>query len=148
MAGAALMPEYYTEKFNLCIFYAPPASMHNNPQVLVQTVSKPTILNGIVDAISLVGQYNLLPYNYLNTGAASLVCGLFNGAICNLIMSGFADEDPSIDYTDRYDVYMSNTPSGAGYKDFTHYGQNVAAATESFKRYDMGSAKANQDKYG
>lgn len=63
-------------------------------------------------------------------------------------MSGFADEDPTIDYTDRYDVYMSNTPSGAGYKDFVHYGQNVAAPVESFKRYDMGSAQANIDKYG
>jgi lysosomal acid lipase/cholesteryl ester hydrolase len=31
MAGAALMPEYYTDKFNLCIFWAPPASMYNNP---------------------------------------------------------------------------------------------------------------------
>lgn len=74
---------------------------------------------------------------------------MFHGAICNLIMSGFADEDPTIDYTERYDMYMSNVPSGAGYKDFTHYGQGISgASTESFKRYDMGSAKANNAKYG
>jgi hypothetical protein len=88
-----------------------------------------------VDAISVVGQYNLLPYDFLNTGAASVVCGLFDGAICSLIMCMFADEDPSIDYTERYDVHMSNVPSGAGYKDFVHYGQNIAAKEESFKRY-------------
>ena len=63
-------------------------------------------------------------------------------------MSGFADEDPTIDYTERYDMYMSNEPSGAGYKDFSHYAQNIAAKTESFKRYNMGSAKANNAKYG
>ena len=64
-------------------------------------------------------------------------------------MSGFADEDPSIDYIERYDMYMSNVPSGAGYKDFTHYGQGISPAkSESFKRYDMGSAKANNAKYG
>jgi len=89
---------------------------------LLQVVTKPEILKGIVDALFLAKQYNLIPYNYLATGAASALCGLFNGALCNLIMSGFADEDPSIDYTERYSMYMSNTPSGAGYKDFIHYG--------------------------
>ena len=102
----------------------------------------------ITDATILVGQYNWIPYNYLATGAASVLCGFWDGAICNLIMSGFADEDPSIDYTERYDMYMSNCPSGAGYKDFIHYGQNIAAKEMSFKRYDMGSAKANKAKYG
>ena len=58
----------------------------------------------------------------MDTGAESVVCGLFNGAICNFIMSGFADEDPTIDYTERYDTYMSNIPSGAGYKIYDHYG--------------------------
>lgn len=36
-------------------------------------------------------------------------------------MSMFADEDPTIDYTERYDVYMSNSPSGASYRNFLHY---------------------------
>jgi hypothetical protein len=34
----------------------------------------------------------------------------------------FFDEDPTVDYTDRYDVYMSNLPSGAGYRNYVHYG--------------------------
>jgi len=79
-------------------------------------------LKGITKTVEFAGQYNLLPYNYLSTGAASAVCSIWHGAICNLIMSGFADKDPTIDYTERYDVYMSNEPSGAGYKDFIHYG--------------------------
>jgi lysosomal acid lipase/cholesteryl ester hydrolase len=27
MAGAALMPEYYSSKMNVCVFFAPPASL-------------------------------------------------------------------------------------------------------------------------
>lgn len=63
-------------------------------------------------------------------------------------MSLFADEDPSIDYTERYDVYMSNLPSGAGYKDFLHYAQLINLPQEAFRRYDMGSDDANIAKYG
>ena len=105
-------------------------------------------MNGLYDTMNLIGAYNLIPYDYLTSSAGKLVCGLLDGKICDLIMSGFADSDPTIDYTERYDMYMSNCPSGAGYKDFIHYGQNVAAETESFKRYNMGSAKANNAKYG
>ena len=66
--------------------------------------------------------WNLVPYNYLNTKAGVLVCGLFNGTFCNLMLELFFDEDPTVDYTDRYDVYMSNLPSGAGYRNYVHYG--------------------------
>jgi hypothetical protein len=71
--------------------------------------------------LETIGLYNLLPYNFASTGVATLACNLFDGKFCDLLMSLFADEDPSIDYTERYDVYMSNLPSGAGYKDFLHY---------------------------
>lgn len=122
MAGAALMPEYYTAKMNVCVFWAPPASMHNNPQLSLQTLSRPAVLKAIVDALDLVHVWDLIPYDYLVSGVSSKICPLFNGALCDLILSGFADEDPTVDYTERYDVYMSNVPSGAGYKDFVHYG--------------------------
>ena len=67
-------------------------------------------------------QYNLLPYNYVTTHAASELCKLFNGKICDLVMHHLMDEDPSVDYHPRFDVYMSNLPSGSSYKNFVHYG--------------------------
>ena len=76
------------------------------------------LIESVLDTIKL---WNILPYNYLNTGVASAICDLFNGEFCDLLMSIFADEDPSIDYTERYDVYMSNSPSGASYRNFLHY---------------------------
>ena len=57
--------------------------------------------------------YNILPYNWVNTTVASTLCKLFNGKLCDLMMALVADEDPTIDYTERYDVYMSNLPAEA-----------------------------------
>jgi hypothetical protein len=58
-------------------------------------------------------------------------------------MSMFSDEDPTIDYTERYDVYMSNSPSGAGYRNFLHYAQLINLNVETFRRYDYESDQAN-----
>ena len=91
--------------------------------------------------------YNILPYNFLNTGVASAFCNLFDGHLCDFVMSIFADADPAIDNTDRYDVYMSNLPGGAGYKNIVHYGQLIAHDVECFLRYDHGE-KENQARYG
>jgi len=51
MAGASLMPEYYTSKMHLCIFFSPPASLQNNPSRILENLARPSILNGIVDVL-------------------------------------------------------------------------------------------------
>jgi len=43
------------------------------------------------------------------------------GKLCDLVLKIFTDADPSIDEYRRYDVMMSNEPSGSGYKNFVHY---------------------------
>lgn len=71
------------------------------------------------------------------------MCQLFDGKFCDLILESIADRDPSVDYTPRYDVYVSNSPSGGGYRSFAHYGQLIKAENQTFRRYDLGSAEAN-----
>ena len=39
MAGASLIPDFYKEKFKICVFLAPPASMTNNSVVLLRLIS-------------------------------------------------------------------------------------------------------------
>ena len=147
MAGASLMPDYFNSKMNVCVFFAPPASLHQNPSKLLKTLAEPHILKGIEDILLITSNYNLIPYHKDVKKNSWSVCSLFNGAICNLALSWFIDLDPSIDYTGRYDVFMSNVPSGAGYKDFEHYGQNMNGYTPSFKRFDHGT-EDNFKKYG
>jgi len=122
MAGAALKPDFYKEKMNVCFLLAPPAAMKNCDVTAMRIMSlKPNraIITNLLDTIHL---WNILPYNYATSGVAKLFCDLFDGKMCDYIMSIFLDEDPTIDYTERYDVYMSNLPAGAGYRDLLHYG--------------------------
>lgn len=106
----------------------------------MRAASEPLVLKGIVSVLEAVHQYNLVPYGTLTAGAASLVCKLFDGAICGALLKIFGGGDPKIDYTERSDVYMSYLPSGAGYKDFVHYGQLIHAEKEAFRRFDHGKA--------
>jgi hypothetical protein len=99
--------------------------------------------NLITATLDLIGLWNILPYNFLNTGVAVVFCSLFNGKICDFAMSLFADEDPTIDYTERYDVYMSNEPSGAGFRNFLHYAQLIDLNVEAFRRWDFEDTKLN-----
>jgi lysosomal acid lipase/cholesteryl ester hydrolase len=63
-------------------------------------------------------------------------------------MSLIADEDPTIDYTERYDVYMSNLPAGASYRNIVHYAQLINLPYEEFLRWDYESKEENIKVYG
>jgi hypothetical protein len=102
-------------------------------------------MTGLLETINM---YNILPYDFVDTGVASVACNLFDGKFCDFAMSLFADEDPTIDYTERYDTYMSNLPSGAGYRNFLHYAQLIQQPTECFKRWDYESDEKNLEVYG
>ena len=98
--------------------------------------------------MNTVGLWNLLPYDYINQEHVIFLCDLLNGKLCNMVMAVFADADPSIDYTERYDVYMSNLPSGASFRNFVHYAQNIAQQKQVFHRLDYESERANLEVYG
>lgn len=140
------MPDFYNENINVAIFLAPPASLKNNRIDILKFMSTPlnqALMTGIVEQL---GFYNILPFNYLNSGVAGAFCKAIPD-VCNELVSMFADEDPSIDFTDRYDVYMSNMPAGAGYRNLIHYGQLVSQPVETFQRFDYGTA-GNVKRYG
>jgi hypothetical protein len=61
-------------------------------------------------------------------------------------LNWFAGGDSKVDYYERLDVAMSNLPSGAGYRNFVHYGQLIHTEKEAFRRFDYGQA-GNQARY-
>ena len=120
-AGASLMPDYYKSKLNVAVLLGPAISMKNNKLLILNILSiklNRVILESLMDTIRL---WNIIPYNYATNGAASLFCNLFDGRFCNLLMAIFTNEDPTVDYTQRFDTYMSFLPSGAGYRNIIHY---------------------------
>jgi hypothetical protein len=120
MAGGSLIPEYYNSKLNFCMFWAPPASLHHNPSKFLQTLARPHVMAGIIEFAEFTGNYNIIPHNPKPHWS---FCSFLGGALCTWGMSFFIDKDAGIDYHDRYDMIMSNLPSGAGYKNYAHYGQ-------------------------
>jgi len=148
MAGASLIPEYYKEKILVSILLAPASSMMHNTNKLFAFIAQPTVRKAVEELLEKHGWYNLLPYDYLDTEIGTVMCDLFDGKICDYILSFFADEDPSIDYTERYEVYLSFIPSGASWRCLAHYAQLMVTKTEAFQRFDYESASANMAKYG
>jgi hypothetical protein len=73
---------------------------------------------GLLETIKV---YNIIPYAYVESKSAMVMCNLFDGKLCDLVLSMATDSDPNIDQKGRYDVMMSNEPSGASYKNFIHY---------------------------
>lgn len=147
MSGGSLIPEYYNEKMKVAFFLAPPAAMSHNSVPLFELLAKPVNRKLIMDTADLIHLWDLLPYDFLNTGVAYLFCNLFDGKLCNLFLNAIADADPAIDNTSRYDVYMSDLPAGSGYKDILHYGQLISLDKPTFRRLDLGE-KDNLKKYG
>ena len=92
--------------------------------------------------------FNLLPYNYATSGIADVACKLFDGTFCNLIMNIFLTSDPKIDMADRYDVFISYLPAGAGYLNYFHYADNIRQSSEKFARFNYDSKKKNREHYG
>jgi len=113
MAGASLLPDYYKEKMNIAVFMAPPAAVKLNPNAVLRTLSKPFYQRAITDALDTIGTWNFLPYNWVGSQVTSAVCMILDGTVCNWVMGEIFDLDPSIDYTERYDVFMSNVPAGS-----------------------------------
>lgn len=121
MAGAALLPEYYKDKIKVCVLLAPPSTMKNNKIMGFSLMSKKTtrkLLESVLDTYSI---WNLIPYDFVNQNKQIKICDLLDGLFCNILMANFANTDPTTDFMDRTDVYISYMPSGSGYKNFIHY---------------------------
>lgn len=122
MAGASLLPDYYKSKVKVALLLSPVASLKNNHLLSLNIMALPVNRVLIESLLTTLGVYSLLPYNYAASGVFSFVCDLFDGTFCNILMALFTNEDPSIDYTERFDTYMSFLPAGAGYRNLIHYG--------------------------
>lgn len=143
MAGASLMPDFYKDSLNVAVFMAPPASLKNAPNFFLHWQSEESHRNLLLDIMNKTHTWNLLPYNFVQSKVSTELCKLINGQFCNYVMNLVTGDDASIDYTERQDVYDSNSPSGASWRNYAHYGQLVDKKTESFTRWDYGSPEDN-----
>jgi pimeloyl-ACP methyl ester carboxylesterase len=147
LAGAALMPDYFKSKLNLAVLLAPPAAMENCPNKMLNFLSDPIPRDLVIAAINKTHMWNIGPHNRFTTTAGVEFCKVLDGKFCTAAIGAFSDTDSTVDNTSRYDVYMSNEPAGAGWRNLVHYAQNIHLKAEAFRRYDFGDIK-NKIVYG
>lgn len=146
MAGAALMPEFYNSKIKIAALLAPPIALAHNDIPLLKWASIPFNTHLITGALDKIKFWNIIPYNFMASEAAELLCSILDGKICDLVFS-VMDQWHSIDNTDRKDMYVSNLPSGASARCYVHYGQLIHQKEPAFLRYDFGETE-NMKRYG
>lgn len=122
MAGGSLMPDFYNKKIKIAVLLAPPASLKNCSVTMFEMMSKNPNRQIIENVIETFHIYDILPWNYVQSGVSQAFCDLFNGKLCDIALEQVLDADPSIDNMDRVDVYTSFLPAGASYKNILHYG--------------------------
>ena len=89
----------------------------------------------------------MLPHNFVTSGTAQVLCKLFDGKLCDLLLKTAADGDPTIDNTDMYPIMTKNLPAGASYRNTLHYAQLMDLPYQEFLRWDYGK-EGNMKNYG
>lgn len=146
------MPDFYKEKVNVGLLMAPTSTMVNNPSPIMKFISRPKIAKFLYDAAYAYFMYDTFPYNWYFSVAEEAYCQLLNGRICELMLSIFMGYDMfEVDNLklDRYEVYLSYTPTDAGLATMQHYSQllHTADGKPHFTRFDLGSDDLNFKRY-
>lgn len=116
--GASLKPDFFEERVNLFVALAPIVRMdHIKNEFLIKTAFIPTkLLQTVFEGIHM---YNVMPRTPVS-GYEAAVCKALP-TLCVNFESAFADWHPDIDNNARLAVDMAHSPSGAGWRQITHF---------------------------
>ena len=143
LMGASLNPEYFTEKINLSVLLAPVGSTSNIPLGFLKEASKHLKLIEYV-VVDVFNYPNMFAPMMEGQDAIVLFCGILPD-VCKWAAHTFLHHD-GVDNPDRFQMFMSNEPSGQSYRTFIYYGQMIRDGLY-MRRYDYGRIK-NQKVYG
>lgn len=117
--GASLNPEYFTEKINLFVALAPVSTTAGiSNKYIDEAASKLKVIEAAV--VYGLGYYNWFAPMPMADGAIDVVCGIVPEA-CKFVGKHVLGND-SVDNAERFDVFMSNEPSGQSWRTFAYYG--------------------------
>ena len=136
--GSSLLPDYFSKKVNLYVALAPNIStVQMGKSFLTEHLRILQLL--VVDILQYYNWFAPMP------AAVELVvtaCDIVPG-VCNWLKQRFIHS--TTDSFERFDVFLSNEPSGAGYRTWIYYMQQRHSGRVQL--YDYGKIK-NIKKYG
>jgi len=140
--GASLNPEYFSSRINLFVALAPVASTaHIANKYIVDAAKHVRLLElALVDGLHFYNWFAPMP---LADSAIDVVCDLVPD-LCKAVAKHILNKG-GVDNAARFDVFMSNEPSGQSYRTFVYYAQMINNG--GFTLYDYGAIK-NEKIYG
>ena len=140
--GASLLPEYFTEKVNLFVGLAPVASTANIPTGYIRESAK--YIREIELGLMEAKIYNLFEPMTAGMVAIEFVCDMpWVKELCKHFFKFMHHE--GVDSPQAAETFMSNEPSGAGYRTFVYYAQMINSGKCAL--YDYGT-RENKKIYG
>lgn len=119
LLASSLNPLYFYETVNLFVALAPVASLKHTEVPVFKKTAK--LWRPIQLAAKKFGAFELFDSNWWEEESTLLFCAELEG-FCEELLAYFADADPEVDNISRFNVFLKDFPSGAGYQDLVYYG--------------------------
>lgn len=120
--GLAKNEAYFKDKISIFIALAPVTKISHQTSALFAWMA--AFYDELDDAIGILNIHSLLNYTWLNSEIEGLFCGLLP-PLCKLMEALFITNNPTLDDSDRYEVYLSHMPNGTSTKAVLHYAQTL-----------------------
>jgi len=134
-------PHIWNTKLNLFVALSPVTRIDHTTADLFKFGAK--FSDKIKSTLNFFHVYEL--FGQQQDGITKLTCKVLPD-FCKAAESFFVTQDPILDDSNRFQVFMGHYPAGASVQSFLHYAQEINE--KDFMLFDYGSAEANQAKYG
>jgi len=130
----SLDEDYYKDKVSIFFALGPVMRLTNSASSLIQFFAHHEGI--VVAACNTLGIHEMFPFNYMGNFAFRAICTVVP-SLCEFGVYLVADEDTTLDDSDRLLDYLAHFPAGTSIKCLLHYGQILNAGL--FQQYDYGT---------
>jgi hypothetical protein len=131
-------PDFWKERLNLFTALAPVTRLEYTKNDALKYLHG-LASNWLMNAMYTINIYELFGDDFSQT-TLHLVCGIAPG-ICQFAEGFIITQNPDLDDTPRFQIYMGHFPTSASLQSLIHFAQ--LAGGNSMTKFDWGSAAAN-----
>jgi hypothetical protein len=118
----SLIQEKIKPMVKLFVALGPAAKMYHCKSKFFKSLSP--VAGVAADALNSVGIYDMFPSSKIQDKVLSTLC-TYAHSLCNFAINMLADQNPTYDNPERFDVFMGHFPSGASTKNLLEYAQLI-----------------------
>ena len=126
--------DYWKERLNLYVALAPITRLDHCGSKIMKDLAKHH--TALVDALDVVHVYDI--FGTVSSIATDIACGIMP-SFCKFAEGFLITSDPTLDDTDRFQVYMGHFPATASIQSLVHFAQILNE--KQMKLFDYGKKK-------